>query len=309
MNIKYLIRTMVSVVLVSTLVIFIGCKKEASETEQNPETAFTNFHGFNVKVQNNDGQTNVKGSNWLSFETREDYELAIDVLSTSAGDKILPEFEKALSYKSMRVCLDENEREKIGIEDDVLATILNSSGNIQIGNYLFDIDVKNEIALVYDLTKDAEPMKFSTDDSFFDYIDGVENHASNSSKDEDILKSKDSWYSSAGYVDCKVVYQRAVVYFSLLSKISERTSIGTGGRVDLMLDVYPGSYTRNRSGAEEQTFGGTYFYYGQENSYSYRPYSKACGLKQLYMCADFGMIDYWTTNPTPKTMRLFIRKG
>lgn len=202
-------------------VVFVACKKD-KDTQQNVQNAeqssFVNFKGFNVKVQENDGKLGLRGGNWLYFQTREDYENAIEVLATSPNDEILPVFEKAVSFNSMRVVMSKEEREEIEIEDDVLATILNSNGVIQIGNYLFQIDVYNDVALVYDLTKDAKPAKYSTMDDFFSIIDGKDAKYNNYC---DAKNKKNNVEVSGLSINSKVVYQHALVYFSLLTRIEK----------------------------------------------------------------------------------------
>ena len=288
--------------------IFVSCKKEEEKQIVKADLDFKNFEGFNVKIQENVDQTKSVGNDWLYFETRNDYETAVKVLSSSSDDTILPVFEKALSFRSMRTAFSESQREAIAVYDDVLATLLNPNGAIQIGQYLFQIDTEKEKAHIFDLSSEKNskaPMEFSTDESFFDYLDGKVTEEHEINRDEDILKSTHTWEGSTGKVDCKVVYQRAVIYFSLLAKIKERTLIGNGGAVDIFLSTYPGTYTKNRKNAEKQQFDG-YGDGGIENTYKYRPYSAACGLKQLYMCTNFYMKDGY--QPTLE-QQLYIIKG
>lgn len=293
---KYIITAMLLLVAVAAAVL-VGCKKENDGEKQNAsESSFVNFHGFDVKVQNNNGMLDTKGSNWLCFATRKDYEKAVQVLTTSRNDEILPDFEDALSFNSMRRSLDENEREAIDIEDDVLATLLNPNGVIQIDNYLFDIDVYNDVALVYDLNKDGNPMKFSTKDDFFGYLDGEEDDswkATCDAKNKDQLKE---WHGEK--INYKVVYQHALVYFSLQSKIQKTHN---GGTVDIFLHCL--NYNEDPGYSRYKVKG--YGYYdiipeysasGNKSSYHYRPYSSTKRLIGFHFKVYFGAVDQDPSN-------------
>ena len=121
------------VVLCSTL-FFNSCSKD------NDKVSLTKERNINVCVNFNK-EKNLNSSNWLSFNSCEDYERAIAFLNEKEG--YLSLFEQDLHFSSMRCVLSESQREAIGVEDDILATLLNPDGFIQIDNFVFQIDIVN----------------------------------------------------------------------------------------------------------------------------------------------------------------------
>ncbi len=102
---------------------------------------------INIRVQHGTGK-DINSSDWLFFNSCEDYERAIAFLNENEG--YIPLFEQELQFTSMRCALSEKQRESIGVEDDLLATLLNPDGFIRIGNFVFKIDIVNEEAIVWD---------------------------------------------------------------------------------------------------------------------------------------------------------------
>ncbi|MBO6025903.1 MAG: hypothetical protein J6P73_01510 [Bacteroidales bacterium] len=203
----------------------------------------------------------------------------MSLLGSSTNDSLLSVFENQLSFNSMRVALSESEREAIDIEDDVLATLLNPNGAIQIDNYLFFIDVENDHALVYDLESESEdPLEFTTGVSFFDYLDGVENRYSTfcdaKNKLNDVIVGDLE-------IDSKVVYQHALIYFSLQSKIKKNRN---EGYYNLKLSSSNDSYYYKKGSTTCYDISNHTEGPGYDRSYHYRAYS---GVKR---CTGFRFI-------------------
>lgn len=211
-------------------------------------------------------------------------------------------FEKSIGFQSKRSVLNQKEREAINIEDELLATLINPQGIIQIGDSIFEIDALNETVSVYQASetrdKKIETQTFSTSDDVFDRLDGIEAVYTKSACPSYKEKIK-NWAVWGGNVECKVVYQKAGIYFSLQSKIKKDH---WGGSAYISLTCPSGSsYTQNRSGASQQSIPYN-SQGGYEREYNYRPYSSTRGLKQYYFSINFACDDsvsgygpYYTT--------------
>lgn len=254
--------------------LFTGCKKDVLVSNDDLQPIMT-FENIKVKVL----------EDRLYFENRADYAEAIEILS-NIEESTFDLFEKSIGFQSMRTVLNQKEREAINIEDELLATLLNPQGIIQIAENIFEIDALNEIVTVYSAPETREKngkRTFSTNDDVFDRLDGIEALYTKSGCPSYKEKVK-NWAVWGGNVECKVVYQKAGIYFSLQSKIKKDH---WGGSAYISLTCPSGSsYTQNRSGASQQSIpsnsqGG----YGRV--YNYRPYSSMRGLKQYYFSVNF----------------------
>lgn len=265
----------------------VGCKKEKeTETSQkeleSQENSFVDLNGIHVKVHR-DTLHNSKGggSEWLYFESKTDYELAITTYR-NATDSVMSAFEEALAYSSMRSSLTREQREELEIEDDLLAMMLSPTGVIQIGDYKFLIEVCNDKVLVYDQTlPNPTPLSYSVDDEIFNLLEGNKDSGEKGCS----AKNKENGIVFANTkIDCKVVYQRAGIYFSLQSKIKKRV---WGGDVELHLTCESGTstYKRNRDESIYQIAGTTL--YGLNHSYNYRPYSGSRKLVNFHFSVHF----------------------
>lgn len=275
-------------ILAVFLVTMQSCKKDEIEENNDVSKEITNqkqtrsseqfedINGISVKLDDSYNFGERTASKWLYFETRDDYMNAIDQLSLGA-DSAINSFETILSFSSMRVSKTENERESINIEDDLLATLLNNDGRIRIGEQIFQIDASNDTILVYNANATSRVRGFSTDDDVFDILDGIDTgdeYRGCSSK------NKPKAYNFYGNnIKCKVVYQKAGIYFSLLSKISKE---GTGGDIYLSLDCtgYNGTdnyYIKKNKPNIIYSIGSSHKY-GNKQNYIYRAYQ---GCKRL----------------------------
>lgn len=269
---------LVSVVVLFTTFIFSSCSKDVDKVNLAKE------RNINVSVQPNI-EKDISSSDWLFFNSREDYESAIVLLNEN--ERNLSLFEQGLQFTSMRCALSEKQRESIGVEDDLLATLLNPDGFIRIGNFIFKIDIVNNSAIVWDANNGNEKRVFSIDDNVLDILfNKEESYESKGSNPDPVVYE----FESSPKSKCEVVYQRAAVYFSLLSKIN-KPGVISAPEVEIYYSTDPGTYTRNRNNATQQTFAAQSDG-GDGNSCQYRPYSAAVGLKQFYMSTFFNCIDY-----------------
>lgn len=273
---RVLMGVLALTVVVSTI---LACTKDelnqgVQHNVDSNETSFMDLNGIHVRVQH-DTIFNLgrDGTGWLDFESKSDYELAIASYSAES-DSLMSSFETALSFSSMRSVLTREQREAIDVEDDLLAMLLSPSGIIQVGNYIFDIDVANDTVLVYNqLFPSENPLVFSVDDEIFDVLEGNKESGEKGCSAKNKMKGEDIGFES---ITCKVVYQKAGIYFSLQSKIKKDH---WGGPVDLYLSCYGGNANRYRKNKENITyFIPAYSASGGDHSYNYRPYS---GIRKL----------------------------
>lgn len=258
------------------------------------ENSFMDLNGIRVKVQH-DTIFNLgrDGAGWLYFQSKSDYESAISAYS-AASDSVLDSFENALSFSSMRSSLTSDQREAIEIEDDLLAMMLSPSGIVQVGDYVFDIDVVNDTVLVYNqVCPEARPLVFSVDDDIFDVLEGNKEYGEKGCSAKNKLKGEDVGMAS---ITCKVVYQKAGIYFSLQSKIKKDH---WGGVLDLYLSCLGGDANNYRKKNDNITyFIQEYSVYGGDHSYHYRPYSGIKKLVNFHFIVHFKAEDHYTQEGT-----------
>ncbi len=173
--------------------------------------------------------------NRIVFNTVEDYEnIMQDAFDTGAVPEILSGIKTEL--KSCSLSEDDN-------YDDFLLTILNSDNVVQIGEWLYKVDMENKQVSVLnskypelytELLNNIENeliYNYSTDD---DVIDLVENGVFGDTQ----LKSTKGWFCKAGKaasytkttwiddfdMEFKLHYTRAGIYFALYAKVKESSS-------------------------------------------------------------------------------------
>lgn len=138
------------------------------------------------------------------------------------------------------------------IEDDYFASMLSPEGLIQIDDWIFKVDLKNVevyalIASDADLNdnlisklkeeqpKDAKIRVFSTNDDVLDMIQNGQLGESSNQRlalfcSESGAASKkveeDGYYETDRRLSCKVVYQKAGIYFSLQAKVQSQNRFG-----------------------------------------------------------------------------------
>lgn len=273
-------KKLTGLVLLALMINFTACQEEAIEATDNAVEQTEKSATFNENVSVQD--------NMLYFASVEDYENTIAYL-WELGDEHFPEWEEKLSFNSMRKMISEEEREKIGIVDDLFATLLNPNGMVYIGEYIFQENLPNETVSVvkysdYNFTNGNVLSIFNTknnvrifsiDDDVFGILNGT---ATENTKKSKYCKSRDVgpyyWYpanNTGMEIKLKVVYQRGATYRSLQAKIKKQGDL-SGDLVEIYLDVYPYTSwykhkkTNGKKYISEKHIGGT----GRE--YNYRAY-------------------------------------
>jgi len=286
MNTKVLFNSATMLLIV---LFFSSCEKERSENKNNPLPA----SDFSVSVINNK----------LVFPTVLDYEKAIAYLG-KIGDENFDIWEQSIGFKSMR--------QVVGLENDtlvkdpLLGTIINQDYEIVIQGYNFKLNLKEEevevVSVNNDLKSTGIKQVYSTSIDLLDKIFYPENYTEpKATKLKGWFHDKDGTYrydvSSGSHVKCKVVYQKAAIYFSLLHDIKHVNLVGCGGQVYIGYNRYEGHYDAKGKGnnwtkIEEKSEGGNCREYDQ------RPYEGSRGLESYYLSVEFWICDYlWGNYP------------
>lgn len=248
----------------------------------------------NIKNNNKPAVSVIE--NRLVFDTRENYESFINTLST-LDDTELKGLAESLGYTPIGNLMGEKELTNIGIEDPVLAFLLNPEGIIEIEGYVYKIDVLNELVyqsdnieslanINFENSKQKNVKAFSTNENVFDVMNGVSYPDSNNDKSSCSDKSKlQNWVVNGETIECKVVYQKAGIYFSLQSKIKKQTA-GSNTYISYVCPGGTSQFYRKSNGdfsyISYNSNGGT-----SENEYSYRPYSGTRSLEAFYFSVNF----------------------
>lgn len=192
------------------------------------------------------------------------------------GDNNLVKFESNLSFNSMRVSLNEGKRRELGIEDDLLAAIINSDGEIQIGDNIFKLDIPNKNVLMVPARMYKNGVGFGNKEAvqtfsiYDDYEKIMERGTAKSSSCSRQKKGPYYWNVSGVEIKYKIVYQNAFFYHSLQAKIKKDN--GTGGVVNISMftlgkNFYKKNGDDNKINIPYANFG------GNERVYHYRPYA------------------------------------
>ncbi len=156
----------------------------------------------------------------------------------------------------MRKSYNVNDTAEKPVSDDLLATLLNPSGVIQIGSTVFQYNAEEQKVYVVgeenaDLlsakTKSANPdvLVFNEDDNVFDILDGKNTNelkasCPNKSYARDIPTGE-------GTAEAKVVYQSAGIYFSLIAQI-KKNYYGGAAIITLNCPASTSFYYKKNSG-------------------------------------------------------------
>ncbi|MEO1485173.1 MAG: hypothetical protein AAFU57_05480 [Bacteroidota bacterium] len=202
------------------LFLVLSCTSEENNSAYTEsETIATSAEsGFEVSVE----------QNMLVFPTRADYDGAIAELGTMDSDQF-EQWEAKIGFASMRSMTSTEQRASIGIEDDLLATLLNQDGIIKIGNHIYKVDLPNEEVLVLGSSAYANKNSFTTGkqrslsihENVLDVVEGLEQPMSQSERSRYCSKRKLSWNTAANLLSAKIVYQKAGILNSLQSKIQQ----------------------------------------------------------------------------------------
>ncbi len=274
-------------IILLTVLFFTSCENEKTENKPNQLPA----SDFSVTVINNK----------LVFPTVSDYEKAIAYLG-KIGDENFDLWEQSIGFKSMRseIGLDKDTL----VKDPLLGMIINKDYEIVIQGYNFKLNLKNEEIEVNtvsnDLKSTGNPQVYSTNIDLLDKIFYPENYTEPKEKKlKGWFHDKDGTYrydvSTGNHVKCKVVYQKAAIYFSLLHDIKHVNLVGCGGQVYIGYDRYQGYYDAKGKDnkwteIEEDSDGGNC------REYDKRPYHGSRGLESYYLSVDFWINDQGWNN-------------
>ena len=266
-----------TIVVIAVMFVFASCQKENVAIEDLKAT-----EAYKVEVVDD----------MLYFKTEDDYQNTIDYLA-QIGDDNFEKWEKEVSFNSMRAKFDEEALDKMGIEDNLLATLLNPTGIIRIGENVFKLDIPNE--MVYstpaskytpDFYTEKGVKTFSIDDDVLEIIAGSYTGAEKGKCKKN--KEDGTWTTPTNFptVEYKIVYQRAGVYFSLQAKIKKINQWNGDPFVGL---ATAGTNNRwKKKGASHYVDIVPFLQEGYKHEYNYRPYG---GGKRL-VSYKFEM-DYW----------------
>ncbi|WP_396632919.1 hypothetical protein [Maribacter sp. R86514] len=269
--------------------IILSCNKN------EPETTLQEVYSFEFKIN----------KDFLDFPTRDDYEKALNRLGQMSTQE-LEEWSNTVGFKSMQITLTESERESLGIYDDLLATLINSKGQIKIGDYILNLDAIEEKVYANQIDKNNSEIlssksskTFSINDNVLDILEGNEEETI-SLRSSYCDKSKISWNldfnSLPNKIHAKVVYQKAGFLNSLQSKIEEeffsgdsnwRMFLKTNGTNNFWIN----KITNGNIGPYESTI------FNKANK-SYRPYYSSRRLKDYNFS-----IEFWAQSETDNILR------
>jgi len=193
----------------------------------------------------------------LSFSNLNDFNAFTQNLE-NMQDEELENFVSNLNYKSMLTSIKEEDREKIGIYDNLLAALLNSNGCIQIGPFIYFVDQKNEKVyrirenefVNYDKFMERIRTNSPKIEEFSVYDELKEDNNVNVSRRRSCRKNKKGpYYFTISNVrfKYKLVYQSSFFYHALLAKI-KRVRFSWGGPINFgMTTTYqPTNYSYNK---------------------------------------------------------------
>ena len=171
---KTILSAFAFVAIAASITIY-SCKKETQTQLQQPPSASS---GFNVSVKNN----------LLVFKTTEDYRNVVDNSSPEQMVKFMSEVKAMTNFTSYdKQYFSKNPSllsDSTLINSDFLKTILNKDAAVQIGNYIYKIDIANEkvfalhashedqyVDVVNGNTSNSNVQSFSTNDNVLDLIE------------------------------------------------------------------------------------------------------------------------------------------
>lgn len=265
-----------------SILMTFGCTKDDSSSSKSSQKnlPFSSF-GFKVEVKND----------MLSFPTREDYDSALEFLGPKDSEEF-EAWEKEIGFHSMRSLLNVKELESRGIQDDLLATLLNSDGMIEINQNIFQIDIPNELVSVLSaedfigkssfkgLTEKTKT--FSINDNVLDILEGKDETNGFAQRSSYCSANKADWDDSTGYLSAKVVYQKAGILNSLQSKIQQSSVniFNLGLRTNGTNNFWVNKTSSGTIGPYE-----TAFFLAETKSY--RPYYSSRRLKDYRFSIEF----------------------
>ncbi len=280
------------VLCIIVLVIQNACNKKdeiniVNQSVNNGKVFY--FSTFKVKILDNT----------LIFKNEQEYSNAIEFLANYFNNNF-EKWEEKIGFISMRKSLYyENKRDELEFEDDLFLSLINPEGLIIIGNEKFKIDFNKRIAEVVDI-KEKSTDKIKRYNFDYDYFTEKENAFKNTTEDYcpgDKIKYQ-TWNTSGGNVEWKMVYQKAVIYYSLQAKI-KKDHFGGGEYIYISIGYYNiGIATNYKHKKTNCTAYNGYIGGGDEREYNLRAYGGSRRLQAYNFVASFWCDDYGAT-PSP----------
>ena len=210
-----------------------------------------------------------------------------------------------------------------GILDEHLASILNKDNMVQIDKWIFKLDLKGKKCYVlptkYATGELLEKMKsnnpagekvmlYSTEEDVLDLLAENKTSSMKSGKvnglfGNDAKLDYYAYYDQAtgviydnddrGKMDCKVVYQRAAIYFSLQAKIKYHVKTSSGlyiqTQAPLCIDYVVIKFDSKRNSIGERDYSGRANDCDFDPEVSHRPYENIRGLNKYWYEVIFSM--------------------
>lgn len=245
-----------------------GCLK--SENTSSDRLGNVDFH---YKIENSKLK-NQKNTNfsWLNFPTMDDLEKCIKYLTyldTAYAESHIAVFDSSSEYLSMRALTSTDYRDSIKVFDDVLASLINPDGIIQISGYIIQLNTAEGYAIIKDSSLKNRDVYLSLDNNFADYLDGSIASSKIKYSASDVVASRgridsfsitDTVYDKAEFhITCKEDVSNGLFYSSIIARIKRNTVIA-GGTPELYVTTASGYYklkNENRTYFNGQAKGGT----------------------------------------------------
>jgi len=272
----------------------------------------------------------------LAFKTVDTYENYLKKLNsapeTISESEFLSKLESELGFQSKRNSLvnptplaSGRTLSDEGIYDEHLASILNKDNMVWIDKWIFKLDLVNKKCYVLE-AKDQELLEelkkntpnhskiqvFSTDDDVLDILQGVSSPSGRVQlfcREGGQGEQKDDAFVPFGSggtyrLDCKVVYQKAAIYFSLQAKVKVQYNDG------LIWWAYPDypyltGFNQHKPKCRDDS-GVQNFYIGSaqaNNELNRRPYESSRALAKFHYRVEFGIAQ------TMRTRAFVIKAG
>ncbi|WP_375578764.1 hypothetical protein ABWH96_17320 [Marivirga tractuosa] len=281
MTTNFFNRIKISQVLLTFAVVFlVACTEDVNEELKKKDDSI-------YKIINNR----------YEFDHLEDFH---NLISTESEDK-LKEISDYNLYNSFISFSERNYNRRFIEEDDedeIIYSLLNENGVIQIQNKLFQLNFDDETVLVYQNEEELELRKPTRIYSFEEEVLSIEFDESYDENDTQRLSycsSKNSdWIelmsSSQGIVEYRLRYLKLGIYYSVTGKIRKNSR---GGAVNMNIETqgFPIFFRNKRScyGNSVSSSAG-----GYNQSYKIKPYASTRRLKaynfRVYVSASDGQL-------------------
>jgi hypothetical protein len=286
--------------LIILVAVITGCQKEELPSKNDLQATSA--------LNANQGQEIRNIDNRLVFKDRKAYDKTIKHLS-EIGDENFQNWEIRYNFISMRKFY-EDQTDQMPIHDDLLATMLNPEGFIQIGKIVFNIDPETEA--VYAFSENipenirkiknrnfdgADIVKFRDSDNVLDFIvndrinlkaKGAIQGGGNNIASTTIEKQKDS---PDKRFNSKNVYQKAGIYFSLQASMTQRLEL-TGNYMKMSVCITNDSWYKVKGTSTKVMIKDkiTLCETKSARKVNVRSYESSNGLSEFFVHAIY---DYW----------------